>query len=66
MEEEEEISEYIIKKLILFYKYNNEIKSIINDKNYKPDSPFYKNYYIIRGNWIKVFYIIITIMKYYL
>ena len=52
---ENEIREYIIKKLILFYKYNSEIESIINDKNNKPYSPFYKNYYIIQEKWINVF-----------
>ncbi len=51
---ENEIREEIIKKLIFFYKYNNEIESKINDENNEAYSPFC-NYYIVQTNWINKF-----------
>ena len=54
-ERENKIREKIIKKLILFYQFNNKIKSIINSKNNNVFS--YNKYCIVKPNWMAYFLI---------
>ena len=54
-ERDNKIQERIIKKLILFYKFNNNIKSLINSKNNGVFS--YNKYCIVKPNWMAYFLI---------